>query len=119
MIFAWLKTLENYLLKLPITRLDCTFCFCRFFLGFVLNALSDVTNIVTENYLLEHEIKKDIGKVKQRIFGILLSCYCQTGAKLLTFLSLILDANAFEHMFYTYRSGIDYNAESFKILNLK
>ena len=64
-----------------------------------LNALSDVTDLVTENYLLEHEIKKDIGKVKQKIFGMLLSCYFQTGAKLLAFLSLILDANAFEHMF--------------------
>ena len=50
---------------------------------------------------------------------MLLLCYCQTGAKLLAFLNLILDASAFEHMFYTYRSDIDYNAESFKILNLK
>ena len=84
-----------------------------------MNALSDVANIVSENYLLEHEIKKDIGKAKQRIFGILLSCYCQAGARLLDFFNLIADANAFERMFYTYRSGIDYNAECFKILNLK
>ena len=84
-----------------------------------LNALSDITNLVTENYLLEHEIKKVIGKVRQRIFGMLLLCYCQTGAKLLAFFNLILDASAFEHIFYTYRSDIDYNAESFKILNLK
>ena len=83
------------------------------------NALSDVTNLVTENYLLEHEIKKDIGKVKQRIFGMLLSCDCQTGVELLAFFNLILNTNAFDNMFYTYRSNIDYNVESFKILNLK
>ena len=53
------------------------------------------------------------------IFGILLSCYCQTDSRLLAFFSLILDANVFEHMFYTYKSSIDYNAESFMILNLK
>ena len=84
-----------------------------------MNALSDITNLVTENYLLEHEIKKVIRKVRRRIFGMLLLCYCQTGAKLLAFLNLILDASAFEHMFYTYGSDIDYNAESFKILSLK
>ena len=35
------------------------------------------------------------------------------------FFNLIPDANVFERMFYTYRSGSDYNAECFKILNLK
>ena len=93
--------------------------FLQIYFRVFLNALSDITNIVTENYLVEHEIKKDIGKVKQRTFGILLSCYYQTGAKLLTFLNLILDANAFEHMLHTYISGVYNNAESFKILNLK
>ena len=93
--------------------------FLQIYFRVFLNALSDITNIVTENYLVEHEIKKDIGKVKQRTFGILLLCYYQTGAKLLTFLNLILDANAFEHMLHTYISGVYNNAESFKILNLK
>ena len=84
-----------------------------------MNTLSDVANIAIENYLLEHEIKKDIGKVKQRIFGLLLTCHCQMGARLLAFLNLILDANAFEFMFNTHRSGIDYKTKSFKIFYLK
>ena len=73
--------------------------FLQIYFRVPLNALSGVTNIVTENYLLEHEIKKEIGKVKQRIFGMLQSCYCQMSARLLAFLNLILDANVFEHMF--------------------
>ena len=93
--------------------------FLQIYFRVFLNALSDITNLVTKNNLLEHEIKKDIENVKWRIFGMLLSYYCQTGAKLLAFWNLILKVNAFEHMFHTYRSGIDYNAENFKILNLK
>ena len=89
--------------------------YCRVFF----NALSDVTGHVTENYLLELEIKKNVGKVKHKIFGILLSCYCKTDAKLLSFFNFILDAPAFEHMFYTCTSGVDYSKDSSKILNLK
>ena len=54
--------------------------FLQIYFRVFLNALSDVTNLVTGNYLLEHEIKKDTGKVKKRIFGMLLSCDCQTGS---------------------------------------
>ena len=64
--------------------------FLQIYFRVFLNALSDITNLVTKNNLLEHEIKKDIEKVKWRIFGMLLSYYCQTGAKLLAFWKVLL-----------------------------
>ena len=50
---------------------------------------------------------------------MLISCYSETGSKLLRYLNVILSNVAFEHIFFTYRSGIGYNNNSFKILNLK
>ena len=46
-----------------------------------------------------------------------MSCYFETGGKLLRYLDIILNGSTFEHVFFTYKS--DYNNNSFKNLNLK
>ena len=85
-----------------------------------LNNLRDVTDFITESCLLEVEIKKNVGVTKQKIFSTFLSCYCQRDKKkLLSYLNLVLNQAAFEHIFYTYKSDVDYNSDNFKMLNLK
>ena len=88
-----------------------------------LNNSRDVTDFITESYLLEAEIKRNVGITKQKIFSTFLSRYCppdkKKKKKLLPYLNLVLNQAAFEHILYTYRSDIDYNSDSFKILNIK
>ena len=50
---------------------------------------------------------------------MLISCYSETGGKLMRYLNIVLSSEAFEWIFFTYRSDIDYNNETFKFLNLK
>ena len=46
-----------------------------------LNNSRDVTDFITESYLLEAEIKRNAGITKQKIFSTFLSCYCPPDSK--------------------------------------
>ena len=46
-------------------------------------------------------------------------CYVKAGIKLLRYLNIILDNLVFEHIFFSYKSNMDYNNDSHEILNLK
>ena len=46
-------------------------------------------------------------------------CYIKAGIKLLRYLNIILDNLVFEHIFFSYKSNMDYNNNSHEILNLK
>ena len=83
------------------------------------NLLKPVTRLITDEYLSEHRCKKAVSKIKKRINNTLMSCYFETGSKLLRYWNITLNGSAFRHIFFTYRSSNDYNNDSFKILNLK
>ena len=62
--------------------------------------------------------KKIITKLKNNN-NTLFACYSDTETKLLRYLNIILNNSAFEQISFTYRSGIAYIDDSFKISNLK
>ena len=82
--------------------------------------LKSVTEKVVDNYLAEHWSNKQTdSKIRKRLANVLISCYSETGGKLMRSLNLVLSSETFEWIFFTYRSGIDYNNETFKFLKLK
>ena len=38
---------------------------------------------------------------------------------ILNYLNVVMSSQSFEHIFFTFRTGIDYNKNSLRILNLK
>ena len=93
--------------------------YLQIFLRMFFNLLMRVTEKVVDNYLAEHcSSKQTVSKIK-RLNNTLVCCYSETGGKLMRYLNLVLSSEAFEWIFITYRSGIDYNNKTFEILNLK
>ena len=74
------------------------------YLRVFLNLHQPVPKLITDKYLSEHRYKNNT----------LMSCYFETGSKLLRYLNIILNGSAFEPIFFTYRSGIDYNNTALK-----
>ena len=94
--------------------------YLQIYLRMLFNLLKPVTKKVVDNYLAEHcSSKQTVSKIRKRLNNTLISCYPETGGKLMRYLNLALFSEVFEWIFFTYRSGIDYNNETFKILNLK
>ena len=84
------------------------FCAYIFYLHIYLrvffNVLKLAAEVTVDNYLSEHCCNKETVKNnKKRINNMLISCYSETGSKLLRFLNVILSNVAFEHIFFTYR----------------
>ena len=118
--FRSTKPFGELLIELANNSFGLYIVYLQIYSRVFLNNLRDVTDFITESCLLEVEIKKNVGVTKQKIFSTFLSCYCQRDKKkLLSYLNLVLNQAAFEHIFYTYKSDIDYNSDNFKMLNLK
>ena len=84
------------------------------------NLLKPVTEKVIDNYLAEHCCSsQNVSKTKKKINNDLFSCYLKTASKLLNYLNIVLSGDAFEHIFFRYRPFVDYNSETFKLLNAK
>ena len=99
--------------------MNCTFCFCRFILACFWMPWVMSQTLWVKTICLSMKLKRTLEKLSN---GSLVYSYRVIVRQVQgswDFFNLIPDANAFERMFYTYRSGIDYNAECFKILNLK
>ena len=94
--------------------------YLQIFLKMFFNLLRLITEKVVDNYLAEHCFSKQtVSKIRKRLNNMLISCYPETGGKLRRHLNLVLSSRAFEWILFTFRSSIDYNNETFKILNLK
>ena len=84
------------------------------------NIFKTVTGNIVENYLAKHcSSKQKVSKIRKRLDNVLISSYSETDGKLIRYLNVVLSSEEFEWIFFTYRSDIDYNNETFKILNLK
>lgn len=81
------------------------------------NLLKPFTELITNNFLSDHGCKKAVTKLKNN--NSLMSCYIKAGIKLLRYLNIILDNLVFEHIFFSYKSNMNYNNDSHEILNLK
>lgn len=61
-----------------------------------------ITELITDKYLSKHRCKKTVSKIKKkRINNTLMSCYFETGGKLLRYLNIILNGSTFEHVFFS------------------
>ena len=80
------------------------------------NFLRFATEKVVDNYLVECcSSKQTVSKIRKRLNKTLISCYSETCGKLMRYLNLVLSSVAFEWILLTFKSGIDYNNETFKI----
>ena len=75
-----------------------------------------MTKLISDTYLSEQaEEKKIAGAEIKFIENVLFSCYCKCGQELLRYLNVVLVLETFEHIFYGYRPGADYNKKSLNI----
>ena len=58
-------------------------------------------------------------ELKQKYQNILFSIYYSVGKVLLNYLNIIFEKQTSEHIFFTFRAGIDYNKNYSNILNRK
>ena len=73
----------------------------QIYLRIFFNLLKPITEVVIENCLRNKSPSNNAGK------------------SILNYLNVIMSSCPFEHVFFTYRAGIDYNKKSLQILNLK
>ena len=115
----WPRILEKYYLKLLTICLVFMFSVCRFFWEcFLISWCVSLKRLLTIIWL-NIAPANTVSKIRKRLNNTLISCYSETGGKLMRYLNLVLSSEALEWIFITYRSGIDYNNETFEILNLK
>ena len=56
-------------------------------------------------------------RVKEKITERVFDCVVDVGKNIMTYLNVVLHNVAFEHIFLTFKPGVDYNRDSLKILN--
>ena len=79
-----------------------------------------ITEIVIENGLMNKRPSICREKeLKQKYENIQFLLYCDSDKLLPNYLNIIFEKQPFEHIFLTFRAGIDYKKNSLKILNLK
>ena len=116
----WNENFGEILFEIANNPLSVYIFYLQIYLRMFFNLLKPVTEKVVENYLAEHcPSKLTVSKIRRRINNTLISCYSKTVRKLLRYFNNVLSNKTFEWIFLTYRSGIKYNNETFKILNLK
>ena len=94
--------------------------YLQIYLRMFFNLLKLTTEVVIENCLRNKSPSMFcIKQLKQKCENILFSLYCNTGKILLNYLNVIMSNCSFEHVFFTYRPGINYNEKSLPILNSK
>ena len=80
--------------------------------------VNPINELMIENYLSENgSVVKNVKKVKEKITKRVFYCVVDIGKNLMSFLNVVLDSVAFEHIFLTFKPNIDYNSDSLKILN--
>ena len=94
--------------------------FVQIYVRIYFNMAKPITEIVIENCLMNKRSSTcRVRELKQKYENILFLLYCGSGKMLLNYLNIIFVKQLFEHIFLTFRDGIDYNKNSLKILNLK
>ena len=83
--------------------------FVQIYLRMYFNLTKPITEIVTESCLMrKHPSICCVKELKQNYENILLSIYCDTGKILLNYLNIIFVKQPFDHIFLTFRAGINY-----------
>ena len=94
--------------------------FVQIYLRIYFNMVKPITEIVIKNCLMNKRLSIcRVRELKQKYENILILLYCRSGKMLLNYLNIIFVKQPFEHIFLTFRAGIDYNKNYLKILNLK
>ena len=71
--------------------------YLQIYLKMFFNFLKPVTKEVVDNYLAERcSSKQAVSKIRKRLNNTLISCYSETGGKLMRYLNLVLSSVEFE-----------------------
>ena len=97
------------------------FLYLENFLKIYLNLVSSINELIIVNYLSKNSsVVKDafkIRKAKEKIIKRVFDCIVDVGKNLISYLNTVLDNVAFEHVFLTFKTGVDYNSDSLKVLD--
>ena len=94
--------------------------FVQIYLRIYFNMAKPITATVIENCLMNKRPSiYRVRELKQKYENILFLLYCGSSKMHLNYLNIIFVKQPFEHIFLTFRAGIDYNKNSLKILDLK
>ena len=114
------KNFGELFLEIANTSFGVYIFYVQIYVTMFFNLLKPVTKKVIDNYLAEHCCSsQNVSKTKKKIKNDLFSGYLKTASKLLNYLNIVLSGDAFEHIFFRYRPFVDYNSETFKLLNAK
>ena len=71
------------------------------FLRIYLNLVNPINELIIENYLSENDsVVKNVKKVKEKITKRVFDCVVDVGKNLMSYLNVVLDNVAFEHVFF-------------------
>ena len=90
--------------------------FVQIYLRIYFNIVKPITEIVIENCLMNKRPSIcRVRELKQKYENILFLLYRGSGKMLLNYLNIISVKQPFEHIFLTFRAGINYNKNSLKV----
>ena len=90
--------------------------FVQICLRIYFNIVKPITEIVIENCLMNKRPSIcRVRELKQKYENILFLLYRGSGKMLLNYLNIIFVKQPFEHIFLTFRAGINYNKNSLKV----
>ena len=90
--------------------------FVQICLRIYFNIVKPITEIVIENCLMNKRPSIcRVRELKQKYENILFLLYRGSGKMLLNYLNIIFVKQSFEHIFLTFRAGINYNKNSLKV----
>ena len=72
--FRSTETLGELFIEITNNSFGLYIVYLQIYFRVFLNNSRDVTDFITESYLLEAEIKRNVGITKQKIFSTFLSC---------------------------------------------
>ena len=94
--------------------------FLQIYLRMFFNLLKLITEIIIQNCLRNRSPSNYyVNRFRQNYENILFPLCCNTGKTLLNYLNGVMSSQPFEHIFFTFRTGIDYNKNYLRILTLK
>ena len=79
------------------------------------NSLKEITQIMLANYFADGETSLRRLAKKKRM--TLIRLYCSKGKKNLRYLNASIDPQTFEYVFLTYKPGVDYSDDHFRLIN--
>ena len=97
----WTEKFGEIFLEIANSPFGVYISYLQIYLRMFFNLLRLVPKKVVDNYVGERcSSKKTVSKIRKRLNNTLISCYSETGGKLMKYLNLVLSSMAFEWIFF-------------------